>query len=472
MLKNLTPKGKQFEIMDLEMKGHNVVTGSAGAGKSVCALWRAKAIVNRLEEDVCILTYNNTLKNYLTNVIGDESGKIDITTFHKIATAYLREIGELGYNEVLDKGKPKLIKSAIEEVKKTYGYNSTLLRESFIEEEISWMQKVGCLTLDEYENVVRYGRGDARLDRSNRKHVFKVYEKYLKLRKDKGYRYDWDDIAYYANKFINEIRPSRTIKHVIIDEGQDFSPMMLKFMVNYVGDDGTFMYLGDSAQQIYGSNGTWKSSGLKIKKAYKLDQNYRNSKEIERFSNEIRKTITLDDQEVLKSENAIKSSEVPVVFNVAEEHKQIDILEKILDNTVKNNGIKGSIAILTVTNEDKKELAFNLDLAGIKYKTIDKQDNSFKGENGIYIGTYHAVKGLEFDGVVLYKCSDIDFNCQVLTDEDDKKEEIEKALKLLYVGATRAKKGLILIYSGELPVGFPKNRIMDDGKKLYDYRSV
>ena len=153
MLKNLTPKGKQFEIMDLEMKGHNVVTGSAGAGKSVCALWRAKAIVNRLEEDVCILTYNNTLKNYLTNVIGDESGKIDITTFHKIATAYLREIGELGYNEVLDKGKSKLIKSAIEEVKKTYGYNSTLLRESFIEEEISWMQKVGCLTLEEYENV-------------------------------------------------------------------------------------------------------------------------------------------------------------------------------------------------------------------------------------------------------------------------------------------------------------------------------
>ncbi|MDZ5044111.1 hypothetical protein GNF45_14860, partial [Clostridium perfringens] len=151
---------------------------------------------------------------------------------------------------------------------------------------------------------------------------------------------------------------------------------------------------------------------------------------------------------------------------------QIDILEKILDNTIKNNGIKGSIAILTVTNEDKKELAFNLDLAGIKYKTIDKQDNSFKGENGIYIGTYHAVKGLEFDGVVLYKCSDIDFNCQVLTDEDDKKEEIEKALKLLYVGATRAKKGLILIYSGELPVGFPKNRIMDDGKNLYDYRSV
>lgn len=470
MLNNLTPKGKQFEIMDLEMRGHNVVTGSAGAGKSVCALWRAKAIVNRLGEDVCILTYNNTLSNYLTNVIGDESGKVDITTFHKIATAYLREIGELGYNEILNKGKSKLIKSAIEEVKKTYGYNSTLLRESFIEEEISWMEKVGCLTLDEYENVVRYGRGDARLDRSNRKHVFKVYEKYLNLRKNNGYRYDWDDVAYYANKFIKEIRPSRTIKHVIIDEGQDFSPMMLKFMVNYVGENGTVMYLGDSAQQIYGSNGTWKSSGLKIKKAYKLDQNYRNSKEIERFSNEIRKTITLDDQEVLKSENAIKSSEVPKVVNILEENNQIVFLEKILDNTIKNYGINGSIAILTVTNEDRNELALNLGLAGIKYRLIDKLDRSFKGEKGIYIGTYHAAKGLEFDSVILYKCSDIDFNCQVLSD-DDKKEEIEKALKLLYVGATRARKGLILIYSGELPVGFPKNRIMDDGKNLYDYKS-
>lgn len=74
-----------------------------------------------------------------------------------------------------------------------------------------------------------------------------------------------------------------------------FSPMMIQSIVNYIKDEGSVLYLGDRAQQIYGKGKmSWKKLGLKVNKVYTLEENYRNSKEIQDFANEIRKGLELE----------------------------------------------------------------------------------------------------------------------------------------------------------------------------------
>lgn len=58
-------KGKQQEVLYLPQNGHGVICGVAGSGKSVCAVMRAKYIQELTKGRVLLLTYNNSLINYM-----------------------------------------------------------------------------------------------------------------------------------------------------------------------------------------------------------------------------------------------------------------------------------------------------------------------------------------------------------------------------------------------------------------------
>lgn len=58
--------------------------------------------------------------------------------------------------------------------------------------------------------------------------VFVVYRGYLQLRKHRDYLYDWDDLAVSVAEALRADDRPRLYRHVVIDEGQDFSPTMLR----------------------------------------------------------------------------------------------------------------------------------------------------------------------------------------------------------------------------------------------------
>ena len=76
---------------------------------------------------------------------------------------------------------------------------------------------------------------------------------------------------------------------------------------------------------------------------------------------------------------------------------------------------------------------------------------------GIYHGTYHSAKGLEFDMVILPF-----LDSENLPDEDHiashgEEEALTHDGRLLYVAVTRAKTNLILLYSDELTPLLPND---------------
>lgn len=449
-------KGKQQEILYLPQNGHGVVCGVAGSGKSVCAVMRAKYIQSLTDGRVLLLTYNNSLINYMKDIHSDLLN-IDITTYHKFATKCMRGAKILGYNEILstDWEKEALIKRAMNNVK-IKSPNTTVLNRSitFFIEEIQWMQGFGVLNEKDYENVERSGRKSARLLKSDRKYVFQVYEEYIKLRKQAGKKYDWDDCAYYLNQYLKNNNIYREYESIIIDEGQDFTPMMIQSLVNYMGQDGSILYLGDQAQQIYGKGRmSWKQLGLKIRKAHTLDENHRNTKQIEKLANSIRTTLELDIVDGLVSMNSVKEGEKPTIASFyTENDEDTYIIEKI-----KNYSKKGSTCII-VKKDDIKHYESILRMNRISFTTIDRDVKDISRNKGIFISNYHAIKGLEFDNVIMARCSSDMFkkNLQNLNDEEKREKEIELA-KIIYVGISRARENLTITHCGELLNIIPKD---------------
>lgn len=163
--------------------------------------------------------------------------------------------------------KQLFVRRALENVRAVNETNSTLKRaEEVFLEEINWIEKMGIKTIDEYEKVERVGQFDTRIIRENRKYFFQVYKAYLEARKKEGYLYDWEDIAQTVCEELENDTEKRMYKHIIVDEGQDLSPIMLKSLVKAIPEDGTFTFFGDVAQQIYGSRLSWREAGLKIAK--------------------------------------------------------------------------------------------------------------------------------------------------------------------------------------------------------------
>ena len=450
-------RGKQQEVLNLPYDGHNVVLGVAGSGKSVCAVYRASYLDKVTKEPVLLLSYNNSLVNYLDDVSEGLLNNVNLKTFHKFAIEYLKSFGLLGYNQIVsnDWKKEKLIMDAISSVVSRIGVNSTLDRTEFIIEEIKWMQRIGALQRDEYENIERIGRGDSRLLKENRKYIFDVFEEYMRLRALQGYRYDWDDIAYYFYKDAEDRTFKPQYKHILIDEGQDFSPAMIKSIVNYSQNNGSIIFFGDSAQQIYGNKISWRKSGLQIRKVYNLDENHRNTAQIERLANEIRKSMNLSDEEITLNTKSLSNGELPNLYKFSSQSQEISFAVKKSRELSKNE----SVAVIFRTNRDISDFCDTLIKENISFVRVDREAKGYQKNKGVFVGTYYSMKGLEFDSVIIPYCTnDKLFDESRLKALESEAEMNIEIAKLLYVAVTRAKRRLYITYSNEIASIFPHTK--------------
>lgn len=471
-----SPKGIQLEVLDLPPRGHNVILGTAGSGKTTLAIWRSMYLAKlNKNEKVLLVTFNTTLVKYLDAIAGTELVNVDVRNYHKFARGYLNSKGLIpGYRRIVsgiedgDNKKLIIVREAIKNVIARIGSNSTLRRnENIFLEEISWIEKMGISTLDEYEGLERVGRANTRINRENRKFFFEVYTEYLKLRKEQGYLYDWDDIATTVYQtLINDGTP-RMYKHIVIDEGQDLSPMMLRSLAVSIPEDGSLTFFGDVAQQIYGGRISWRDAGLKIQKnkIWRFDRNYRNSKEIAEFALELSKSkYYMNESDLVEPIMPTASSPKPAVIRFQDE---ISELEWIVNNaTIASQNQQ--VAILVRDRETVNNVEAALRKKGIWPQVLKSSMPNVNTMANLSIGTYHSAKGFEFDFVFLPFCSfaRIPNEERVLACEG-REEALKDEIKLLYVAVTRTKQRLILSYTGEKSDLLPESR-----SELYIEREI
>jgi superfamily I DNA/RNA helicase len=456
MLGTIKPEGKQKEVLALPATGHTVVLGTAGSGKTTMALLRAIGLANLPSRpNVLVVTFNGALIQYMSRITRTPLRNLRIETYHKFARGYLNSLGKMpSWNGILSpEAKEHYIEQALQSTRKKWPGESTFKRPvSLFVDEITFMERFGIESLDDYIEAERIGRASANIKRENRKWFFAIYEEYIAQRHAP---YDWDDIALYAyNELQTDDRP-RMYNHIIVDEGQDFSPMMIKSLIAAVGAGGSFSFFGDVAQQIYGSRLSWRDSGINTteNKIWRFDKNYRNPATISAFAKAITETAYWETNNDMVTPSAfIAEGPKPVLVSFTAKETELDWL---IDQVSASASTSSNVVICrnrALVDEVKAAFLRN----GITPTVINKDRAGFANEKDVYISTFHAVKGLEFENVFIPFLNDDIFPDKETVEKASSEERaLADELKLLYVAATRSKYGLYMSYHGTLTRLFP-----------------
>lgn len=455
----ITPRGKQKEVVALPTQGHFVVLGTAGSGKTTIALLRALHLsAIPFGGKVLLVTFNGALVKFMEKMADSTSSNLVVENYHKFARGYLNSRGKMPrWNGIFSNDeKAELIRTAILIILKANPNEATLKRSNeFFVDEITFIEKYGFSNLIEYQKAERIGRAAANLKRENRKWVYEVYLAYQKLRDERGNKFDWDDIAAYTYRELLKDTSPRRYQHIIVDEGQDFSPMMIKSLVAAVPPDGSFTFFGDVAQQIYGSRLSWRDSGIDATRIWRFNVNYRNTAEISAFAKSITQNPNWQfDQDMVETVEPIAKGQKPVLIRFSCASREIDWTVNQACYLAKTS----SVAIILRNRSSIDSYLYALKRHGCTAIEINKDTPGFADRKEVYLSTYHAAKGLEFEYVFIPSLNEEVFpDPTVVSDAISPKEAYADEIKLLYVAATRSRFGLYMSYSGTLSPLFPTN---------------
>jgi superfamily I DNA/RNA helicase len=428
--------------------------GAAGSGKTTLAILRAAYLANPKTHHngrTLLVTFNRALVTYLKHFQNSDFKNVSVENYHLFARGYLNSRGKMGFNSVC---KPELrrvlIESAIMEVASRCGQHKLLARGAeFFSSEIQWIEQHGIRTVKEYLIVDRVGRGGLPLDKSSRELVFAVLEEYLAARTARHKRFDWDDMATAVCDELGADGSSRLYKHIVIDEGQDFSPQMIRSLSSAIPADGSLTFFGDMAQQIYGRRMSWKSAGLKITKAWEFKENYRNTKQIAKLGLAIsRMPFFKDTPDLVEPIEPKADGPLPAVVECSSTDVEMKMVKKLVTEAAKTQ----AVAVLTRNWDLAATVAKHLPRSAVK---LDHDLSTWQAGPQVYYGTYHGAKGLEFDVVLLPFFSDAHLpDPEVVRAFGNEEAEIIDG-KLVYVGVTRAKTRLIMSHVGKITTLLP-----------------
>jgi len=249
-----------------------------------------------------------------------------------------------------------------------------------------------------------------------------------------------EDVApiIYLKYSIYGMEEKLTVKHIVIDEGQDFSVFQL-YVLKRIVKDSSFTILGDLCQSIHSYRGIkrWEDvidSVFDDRKCefLTLEKSYRTTVEIMEAANKVISKIK--DRNMVLGSPVIRHGEK---VNLIKKDNMKDILESVIIDIKRfeKEGFK-SIAIVCKTIDACRNILFKLKKDLEKIDIISGKEDEYK--SGLVVVPSYLTKGLEFDIVM------------IINQGEDVYREDELDIKLLYVSMTRALHKLYIYYDGQI----------------------
>ncbi|HET7486184.1 MAG TPA: 3'-5' exonuclease [Solirubrobacterales bacterium] len=447
-----TPIGAQKDVLALAARGHAVVLGTAGSGKTTMAVLRALHLADKDCNHfgkTLLVTYNKSLLAYLEHMLPVGVYDLEVRNYHRFARGYLNHRGKMSGNCILGPGRKRALVLAALEATRAMREDSILEKpDEFFLSELAWISHNGYKDRATYLKANRAGRGVA-LSEAARSTVFDVREIYLKLREKEGKTYDWDDLASEVVSELETDDEERLFRHVVIDEGQDFSPEMLRSLALAIPDNGCLTFFGDVAQQIYGRNVSWRAAGLNVPKVWEFTKNYRNSPQIAKLALAIADMPYYAEQaDMVEPDEFADAGPPPTVVNCDDRKAE----DSFVIEQAKTLGRVGTVGILCRRGSDAKRIARGLKGAQHLYPEMP----AWRPE-GISIGNVHSAKGYEFQSVILVGLSAKEWPDPMAIQADGEEEATALDGRLLYVGVSRARQNLIITTTSGLTDLMPEN---------------
>ncbi|HMR18654.1 MAG TPA: 3'-5' exonuclease [Sphingobacterium sp.] len=283
-----------------QTEGPVMIVAGAGSGKTRVITYRVAHLIRKRVDpfNILVLTFTNKaareMRERIMNVVGGEAKNIWMGTFHSVFARILRVEAELiGYPRnftIYDTDDSKsLLRTILKELNlddKLYNVNQVFGRISSAKNNLISPQE--------------YNKNDAILaeDRENgRSMLGQIYMTYAQRCYRAG-AMDFDDLLFKTNVLLNKYpevlyKYQHQFKYLMVDEYQDTNFSQYLIVKRLAAVNENICVVGDDAQSIYGFRGANIQNILNFQKDYpdvkvfKLEQNYRSTKNIVNAANSI-----------------------------------------------------------------------------------------------------------------------------------------------------------------------------------------
>lgn len=464
-----------------------IIQGVAGSGKTSIALHRIAYLLYTFRDsisskDILIISPNKVFSDYISNVLpelGEET--VPETSMEQILSGVLEHKYKYQtyfglVNELLEKPSSSLIDRIA--YKASFGFISEL--DKFILHIENTYFKAADVKLTKYitipapfieEQYLRFNRypirrrfdamADYMLDMLKIQYAFtvttagrnllkkeirlmfagnndiQVYKDFFKwtnnpgmFKMRKGHTLEYSDLAPLAYLHLalegNGNQPFR-VKHLLIDEMQDYSPIQYKVIQKLFPCRKTVLgYAGQSVNPYGSSTAETIQKSLTASEIMKLCKSYRSTFEITDFAQKIHPNAEL--------EPVARHGEKPQILQFGSAVEELSGIMGLI-STYRKSGYK-SLGIICKTEQQARKMADMLKSYANDISFLSSQSSAFV--QGIVITSAHMAKGLEFDEVIIPQ-----------TDERNYRSEIDKSM--LYVAVTRAMHRLTLTFHEARP---------------------
>lgn len=431
-----------------------LVTGVAGSGKSLVLLFRAcnQARLQPTSRSL-ILTHNRALRHELEARFGELGAppNVEWNTFFGWADRWLA--GIRSNPSILQyEARDDAVCVAAEPV---FGRIEPRQVE-FLRDEIDWMKDRAIGTIPDYLGADRVGRG-VRLDDAQRRKVFRVFERYETLLKERGAE-DWSGRALRFWRLVegNTITPG-PYDFIYVDEAQFFAPVWFRTVRRALSPDiGRLFLAADPTQGFLKRRQSWLACGLDLRgRSTRLRRSYRNTRQILEFAAAFyRQRVAEEDEELnLPGEEALTSApdgEEPHILTVTSRQDEVTRVANEVQAFVSNGGNPSDVLVLSA--QGSRNLEARTALAGVlgAARVTNARDTARLG--AVRVCGLDAGTGLEAPIVFLIGVADL------LAAEDDLQRSQDQRVELrrdntrrLYMAFTRAAQRLVVTWVGEPP---------------------
>ena len=365
----------------LHKEGPLMVIAGAGSGKTRVLTYRIAHLMEHGVDsfNILALTFTNKaareMKKRIAEIVGPSEAKnLWMGTFHSIFARLLRYDGDkLGFPSnftIYDtQDSQRLIASIIKEM----GLDKDIYKYKQIQNRIS-SYKNSLITVKAYFQNPELQESDAM---AKRPRLGEIYQNYVD-RCFKAGAMDFDDLLLRTNELLNRfpevlMKYQERFKYILVDEYQDTNHSQYLIVRALADRYQNICVVGDDAQSIYSFRGANISNILNFQRdyddvgVYRLEQNYRSTKNIVNAANSI----------IAKNKNQLEK----VVWTANDDGNKIKVHRSdtdaeegryvagsIFENKMQHQLKNGEFAVLYRTNSQSRAIEDALRKKDIPYR--------------------------------------------------------------------------------------------------------
>ncbi|MEP0134010.1 MAG: UvrD-helicase domain-containing protein [Eudoraea sp.] len=365
----------------LHKEGPLMVIAGAGSGKTRVLTFRIAHLMEQGVDpfNILALTFTNKaareMKKRIASIVGGSEAKnLWMGTFHSIFARLLRFDGDkLGYPSnytIYDtQDSQRLISSIIKEM----GLDKDIYKYKQIQNRIS-SYKNSLITVKAYFQNPELMEADAM---AKRPRLGDIYQNYVD-RCFKAGAMDFDDLLLRTNELLSRfpevlMKYQERFRYILVDEYQDTNHSQYLIVKALADRFQNICVVGDDAQSIYSFRGANITNILNFQRdyddvaVYRLEQNYRSTKNIVNAANSIIANNKNQLEKVVWTAND-EGTKIKLHRSTTDAEEGRYVAGSIFENKMQNQRANGDFAVLYRTNSQSRGIEDALRKRDIPYR--------------------------------------------------------------------------------------------------------